>query len=98
MQSTIAPQSRITRILLAVYLLWAYANIYVLFLGGALSRGVFERGRAFYPYTYHGGDGLRLDWCMVNEYDCVEFHLYVLGPLMLYAISRLASAKTPSPS
>jgi len=86
------------RILLALYLAWAYANIYVLVLGGALMKNVFERGHALYPYTYQGGDGLRLDWTMVGEYDCLEFYLYVLGPLMVYTIARLAFAKTPNAS
>ena len=83
------PKSRASRLLLALYLIWAYANIYVLLLGGALARGVFYQGGAFYPFTYHGGDGLRLDWTMVREYDCVELYLYVLGPLMAYLIGRL---------
>lgn len=83
------PQSRASRLLLALYLVWAYANIYVLLLGGALARGVFYRGCAFYPFTYHGGEGLHLDWTMVREYDCVELYLYVLGPLMAYIAIRL---------
>ncbi len=87
-------KSRTSRILLALYLIWAYANVYVLLLGGAMMNGVFNRGHAFYPYTYLGdGEGLHLDWGMVSEYDCVEFFLYVLGPLLLYIVGRLIFVK-----
>ncbi len=39
--------------------------------------------------TYHGGEGLHLDWTMVREYDCVELYLYVIGPPMAYIVGRL---------
>jgi len=91
---SLIPKSRTSRILLALYLIWAYANVYVLLLGGAMMNGVFSRGHAFYPYTYLGdGEGLHLDWGMVREYDCVEFLLYVLGPLFLYIVGRLIVVK-----
>lgn len=93
---TLTPTSRTTRLLLALYLVWAYANIYILVLGGVLERSIFHRGTAFYPFTYLGGDGLRLDWTRVDEYDCVELHLYVLGPLLVYIVGRLIFAKDPT--
>jgi hypothetical protein len=86
-------KTRASRVLLALYMIWAYANIYVLLLGGALMGNVFDRGHAFYPFTYHGGQGLHLDWTMVNEYDCVELYLYVLGPLVVYVAGKLILAK-----
>ncbi len=87
------PKSRTSRLLLGLYLVWAYANIFIFLLGGALERGIFHPGHAFYPYTYLGNDGLQLRWSTVQEYDCIELYLYVFGPLVIYMAGRLIFMK-----